>query len=205
CNFILVFRVSSIYYVGDEEVLNIKGQKRVLREDTFSISRNAENECFCTNTVSDLYSEQKCMPDGFFDLEPCFGAPIIASLPHFLYGDDNYTSTVDGLNPNKESHETYAVLEPITGTPLVGYKRIQFNAMLKPLQGVNVTQVRNAMLPILWVEEGVEINDELADTFKKQFLNLLQAIEILKWVLIGIGGAMFVGCGSAYFLMLKFR
>lgn len=34
-----------------------------------------------------------------------------------------------------------------------GYKRIQFNAMLKPIEGVNVTQVRNAMVPILWVEE----------------------------------------------------
>ncbi|GJQ79433.1 Snmp2 [Trypoxylus dichotomus] len=193
-----ICRVSSIYYVRDEEVLNIKGQRRKLREDTFSISQNSGNECFCTDTVRDLYGEQKCLPDGFFDLQPCFGAPIVGSFPHFLYGDDNYTSTVRGLNPNEESHETYAILEPITGTPLAGYKRIQFNAILKPLQGVNVTQVRNTMLPILWVEEGVEINDELADIFKSKFLNVLQAAEILKWVLIGVGGAVFIGFGSNF-------
>ncbi|KAI4470891.1 scavenger receptor class b type-1 sr-b1 [Holotrichia oblita] len=146
------FRVAEIYYAGNEYISEIEGHRRILREDTFSISQNPNNECFCTGN-RDLYNEQQCLPDGFFDLQPCLGAPIIASFPHFLHGDANYSSTVIGLNPDKESHETYAIIEPTTGTPLSGYKRIQFNAMLKPIEGVNVTQVRNAMVPILWVEE----------------------------------------------------
>ncbi|KAI4470890.1 scavenger receptor class b type-1 sr-b1 [Holotrichia oblita] len=145
-------RVAEIYYAGNEYISEIEGHRRILREDTFSISQNPNNECFCTGN-RDLYNEQQCLPDGFFDLQPCLGAPIIASFPHFLHGDANYSSTVIGLNPDKESHETYAIIEPTTGTPLSGYKRIQFNAMLKPIEGVNVTQVRNAMVPILWVEE----------------------------------------------------
>lgn len=41
------------------------------------------------------------------------GAPIVVSFPHFYQADPMYINAVDGLNPNKEEHETYLDLQPV--------------------------------------------------------------------------------------------
>lgn len=45
----------------------------------------------------------------------CFpqGAPIVVSFPHFYQADPAYINAIDGLNPNKEEHETYLDLQPV--------------------------------------------------------------------------------------------
>lgn len=35
------------------------------------------------------------------------------SFPHFYQADPVYINAVDGLNPNKEEHETYLDLQPV--------------------------------------------------------------------------------------------
>lgn len=48
----------------------------------------------------------------------CFpqGAPIVVSFPHFYQADPTYINAIDGLNPNKEEHETYLDLQPVCWT-----------------------------------------------------------------------------------------
>lgn len=41
------------------------------------------------------------------------GAPIVVSFPHFYQADPKYINGVEGLNPNKEEHETYLDLQPV--------------------------------------------------------------------------------------------
>lgn len=41
------------------------------------------------------------------------GAPIVVSFPHFYQADPKYINAVEGLNPNKEEHETYLDLQPV--------------------------------------------------------------------------------------------
>lgn len=41
------------------------------------------------------------------------GAPIVVSFPHFYQADPKYINAIDGLNPNKEEHETYLDLQPV--------------------------------------------------------------------------------------------
>lgn len=41
------------------------------------------------------------------------GAPVVVSFPHFYQADPKYINAVDGLNPNKEEHETYLDLQPV--------------------------------------------------------------------------------------------
>lgn len=55
--------------------------------------------CFCRES-------NVCPLKGTMDLFPCTKAPIIASHPHFLYGDPSLLANVgSGLNPVEELHE----------------------------------------------------------------------------------------------------
>lgn len=56
---------------------------------------NQEDKCYCSKI---------CMKKGVFDLSNCMGAPIYATLPHFLEADETFLKQVDGLNPVEEKH-----------------------------------------------------------------------------------------------------
>lgn len=42
------------------------------------------------------------------------GAPVVMSLPHFLYADPVVQDAVYGLNPNKIEHQTILDIEPVS-------------------------------------------------------------------------------------------
>lgn len=46
------------------------------------------------------------------------GAPVIFSLPHFLYGDETIQNRVDGMHPNQEEHQSVIDIEPVTSVNL---------------------------------------------------------------------------------------
>lgn len=48
------------------------------------------------------------------------------------------------------------------------------------------------LFPILWIDEGIELNDEMVDLLKGQLTNVLNLINILQWTFVGIGSAMIV-------------
>lgn len=48
------------------------------------------------------------------------------------------------------------------------------------------------LFPILWVDEGIELNEEMVDLLKGQLTNVLNLINILQWTFVGVGSAMFV-------------
>lgn len=50
-----------------------------------------------------------------FSTPPQFiGAPIVVSFPHFYQADEKYIKAIDGMSPNKEEHETYLDLNPVS-------------------------------------------------------------------------------------------
>lgn len=42
------------------------------------------------------------------------GAPIVVSFPHFYQADRQYIDAIEGMNPNKEEHETYLDINPVS-------------------------------------------------------------------------------------------
>lgn len=41
-------------------------------------------------------------------------APVVLTFPHFLDTAEEYTSLVEGLNPDPELHKTMVILEPVS-------------------------------------------------------------------------------------------
>jgi hypothetical protein len=53
----------------------------------------------------------------------CAGFPIGVSYPHFYEADPKLLEAVDGSHPDKEKHETFFYIEPVSSTNLLLYKK----------------------------------------------------------------------------------
>lgn len=80
-----------------------------LSPDVFE-STPEKNTCYCTTSSEEL----KCPPKGIFNTSRCnFDSPFVTSFPHFFGGDQGLLNYVDGLNPQKELHESFLDIHPV--------------------------------------------------------------------------------------------
>ncbi|MEQ2160911.1 hypothetical protein GOODEAATRI_004354 [Goodea atripinnis] len=94
-------------YVEDVEVKGIQAYRFAPPNDVLmNPKENPTNAGFCVPAG-------ECLGTGVLKVSVCReGAPIVVSFPHFYQADPAYINAVDGLNPNKEEHETYLDLQP---------------------------------------------------------------------------------------------
>ncbi|XP_046389877.1 sensory neuron membrane protein 2-like isoform X1 [Ischnura elegans] len=162
------------------------------------VKTNPDNYCFCPD-------KRGCLLKGALDLYACQGAPAILTFPHFYLAGERYLEMVEGLNPNKELHETFLEIEPNTGVPLRGGKKVQFNLQMKKYDKFSVSNnLTNALFPIAWINEGVSLDDANVNKLKDQLVNNLKIVTGVTWGLIGIGIAM-IFAGICLFLLAKCR
>uniref|UniRef100_A0A2A4J5Z2 Sensory neuron membrane protein 2 n=1 Tax=Heliothis virescens TaxID=7102 RepID=A0A2A4J5Z2_HELVI len=110
---------------------------------------------------------------------------LIMSYPHFLFADVVYRDSVLGMHPNEENHKIFIELEPNTGTPIRGAKRAQFNIFSRPVRNIPVSQkLRTALVPILWIEEAIDLPHEFVDELTERLLSSLQLVDIFIPVII---------------------
>lgn len=65
-----------------------------------------ENNCFCNG---------KCVPSGVVNVSACrYGSPAFMSLPHFHKADPYYLNQISGMKPEKQLHDFYITLEPVS-------------------------------------------------------------------------------------------
>ncbi|XP_025419540.1 sensory neuron membrane protein 1-like isoform X3 [Sipha flava] len=141
-----------------------------------------EEKCFCLN-------KKKCLKHGALDLTNCSGSPIIATLPHF-YKSEEYLKDVDGLSPKDENHRIKMYFEPMTGTPLLGYRRMQFNMFLKKEPKITVMKTLNEeekLVPLFWVEEGIALNKTWTSQIKNKLYLPITIVKYAKFVLVALG------------------
>ncbi|XP_063920223.1 sensory neuron membrane protein 2-like [Zophobas morio] len=181
-------------YQKIETVKEIQGYKYVVTNDSFNAPQeNQENYCFCVNRSRTLHGDFGCLKDGLLDLTTCVGAPVLLSFPHLLYGAKEYMDTVEGLDPNPELHETFVILEPISGAPLKLAKRVQFNMFIRAVPDIiSIENVTNSVVPIFWIEESMILDDRYIAIIKDTLLKNLKILDMIKWGIIGLGGVALV-------------
>ncbi|KAG8231724.1 hypothetical protein J437_LFUL013188 [Ladona fulva] len=145
------------------------------------VTVNPDNNCYCPE-------KNACLFKGSLDLTACQGAPVILTFPHFFMASESYQKNINGVSPDRKLHETFLELEPNTGYPLRGAKRVQFNILMKTVSGVPFTyDVPTALFPILWIDEGLELDDANVNRLKDELISILKILEGVKWGLIGVG------------------
>ncbi|XP_055685790.1 sensory neuron membrane protein 2 [Lutzomyia longipalpis] len=181
-------------YDGEAEYEGIPGFKYVASPSFIAeIGPEYNNSCFCINQIpGGIVQENGCMYPGAVDLSPCQGGPLILSKPHLL-GADHYRTFVHGLSPDPAKHDIVVIVEPNTGTPLQAASRVQFNQFLRPVPEITITQnLGQSIVPIVWIEEGIALNEELVDFIKTSLVNVLVILDAVHWTLFAVGLALFV-------------
>lgn len=62
----------------------------------------------------DLYILLRLNPAPFASVSITAGAPIIMSFPHFYQADEKFVSAIKGMRPNKEEHESFVDINPVS-------------------------------------------------------------------------------------------
>ena len=74
----------------------------------------------------------------------------------------------------QEKHKSFLDFDPSTGAPLRAHGRIQFNMFIGKTPDVPLmVNFPEALLPIMWVDEGVEVPDFVIDMIKKGHTRLM--------------------------------
>nr|QZH55094.1 sensory neuron membrane protein 2.1 [Achelura yunnanensis] len=154
-----------------------------------SKSANPDNKCFCKRNWS--ANHDGCLIMGVLNLMPCQGSPAIVSLPHFYLASDELLDYIaEGIHPVREKHNSYVYIDPTTGVPLDGLKRLQFNIELREISNVKQFEnVETGLFPLLWIEEGAVLPETLLSELR-QGHTMLKLVEVLRWVLLAVAVAV---------------
>ncbi|ODM95334.1 Lysosome membrane protein 2 [Orchesella cincta] len=149
----------------------------------------AENMCYCTNPGE---NNENCPKDGSYQLNACSkGASVSLSLPHFLYGSEEYLNQVTGYHPDESLHLSHVDIEPNTGLLLKLSRRVQVNLHLRPLRLFSdFRKVSNMLFPSIWTENTKEIPAPMAAGFMQKMYSAYIQI-MLPTVVAGI--ALLIG------------
>ncbi|CAG7726152.1 unnamed protein product [Allacma fusca] len=148
------------------------------------------NWCFCPKVKNETNS---CIREGVLDIRACFGgAPMIASLPHFLGAEDWIPNAVEGLSPDPEKHKMIIDFHPRSGSPIKAYARVQFSIELIPYPAMaSFESAQRALIPLAWVEEDATL-DDMNLMMLRLLDNFVYGFQFAKFALIGLGVALVV-------------
>ncbi|XP_059213730.1 lysosome membrane protein 2-like isoform X2 [Centropristis striata] len=145
---------------------------------------NPANEGFCI-------TPEECLGTGLLKVSPCRkGAPVVASFPHFYLGESKYVDAIEGMSPQREHHQTFLDLNPITGVIVRANKRAQINILMNRISGFPKTRLLNdTIFPVMFLNESVVIDDASAARVHKLLL-IVKVVPNFPLFIVGLGGIM---------------
>jgi len=186
-------------FKGEEEIHGVKTLHYGPSKMVFAgPDENPDNVNFCWPDGK----AESCLGQGLLRVSKCKkNAPLVASSPHLLGADAGKAGMVVGLKPDPVNHVTKLNIEPNTGLLLAAKKRIQYNVLIEkvPRQGIFKSAADGTVLPLFWVEEGVEGSPEFAEKLGK-VPKLLAMCRNLMLAFVAIGAMLLLGCLLAAFV-----
>uniref|UniRef100_A0A8C8WDR2 Scavenger receptor class B member 2 n=1 Tax=Panthera leo TaxID=9689 RepID=A0A8C8WDR2_PANLE len=145
------------------------------------LANTSDNAGFCI-------PKGNCLGSGVLNISICKnGAPIILSFPHFYQADERFVSAIDGMHPNKDYHETFVDINPLTGTILRAAKRIQINVYVRKFDDfVETGSIRTMVFPVMYINESVLIDKETASRLKS-VINTTLIITNIPYIIMALG------------------
>lgn len=106
--FAYLFRTLDLTYENTTKVEGLTGNKYIGNKYMLDNGQSVPSrQCYCPNG--------NCGPSGALNISSCkFGAPAFVSMPHFYLADPSYTKDISGMSPDKNKHELFIVLEPVS-------------------------------------------------------------------------------------------
>lgn len=90
-----------------------------------------------------------------------------------------------------------------TGYPVRAAKRVQLNMFIKPINQIEVTEkLKTVLMPILWIDEGIELNEEMQNMIKNRLLIILLVLRIIYSGMI-VGGILLFIVFSTWYLIRR--
>ncbi|KAK2115852.1 Lysosome membrane protein 2 [Saguinus oedipus] len=145
------------------------------------LANTSDNAGFCI-------PEGNCLGSGVLNVSICKnGAPIIMSFPHFYQADERFVSAIEGMHPNKEDHETFVDINPLTGIILKAAKRFQINVYVKKSDDfIETGDIRTMVFPVMYLNESVLIDKETASRLKS-VINTTLIITNIPYIIMALG------------------
>lgn len=113
----------------------------------------------------------------------------------FYNGYEGLPSQLEGIKPDQDLHDTFLDIEPMTGVALAAHKRIQVNLKMDRYRHFTAMEQLPSidLFPILWADEGAELDEEGANDFKDMVETPIQIVNGLSIGLgIVVGSVLFV-------------
>uniref|UniRef100_A0A2R8PIA3 Nucleoporin 54 n=1 Tax=Callithrix jacchus TaxID=9483 RepID=A0A2R8PIA3_CALJA len=145
------------------------------------LANTSDNAGFCI-------PEGNCLGSGVLNVSICKnGAPIIMSFPHFYQADERFVSAIEGMHPNKEDHETFVDINPLTGIILKAAKRFQINIYVKKSDDfIETGDIRTMVFPVMYLNESVLIDKDTASRLKS-VINTTLIITNIPYIIMALG------------------
>ncbi|XP_023223572.1 lysosome membrane protein 2-like isoform X1 [Centruroides sculpturatus] len=153
---------------------------------------NEDNKCFCSVLKS-------CDVGGITPVGPCYmDVPIVASAPHFYQGDSSLLKEVRGLRPNKDQHESFFDIDPVTGTVVKGVRKLQINADVRKSENLELlASISDMVLPVFWISQEYELSNEDIDYLYWKIVFPLSIAPVVSL------SALILGCTSFFLSIIS--
>ncbi|MFX1420588.1 MAG: hypothetical protein ACFE9N_16955, partial [Promethearchaeota archaeon] len=169
-----LLRSVDLFFTGTTRIHNIELFRFELSSQTFKVDSNYYQSI-----------------EGLANMTADQGIPIFLSKPHFLDADNYLISSIKGIAPIKELHDTYLDVEPNTGIVMNAAERFQINFMINDTD-IWYKNCWEGIMPILWLEFGGQITEDLANSFKQLVYGTQMLSATLFQSTIGIGATLII-------------
>ena len=148
--------------------------------------------------------------NGMLDLSHAkSGLPIFMSKPHFLDADESLQNDIIGLKPDRDAHDTFLDVEPITGATMRARKRLQVNIHTAPFTVSSsvptwYAHVGDHFIPMAWIAESGDISESKAKDFKSSVYGARDAMKYVE-LIPTIIGSIFIGAAIVIFFIAAKR